>query len=156
MPTLDSAPSYPAQAGIQRGRVAGFLRSAGNCPKDKGGTPHDILKINNKPHAMIPLITQHSDDIAEICRRHHVKRLDLFGSATAAGDFNAEKSDLDFLVDFGDAPLKPWYGNHFDLKEDLENLFQRTVDLIDYTAIKNPYFRKSVDETREQIYAAQP
>ncbi len=104
---------------------------------------------------MIPLITNHADQLAEICRRHHVKRLEVFGSA-AVGDFNPEKSDIDFLVEFGDAPPKPWYGNHIDLKEDLESLFNRTVDLIDDTAIKNPYFRKSVDETREQIYAATP
>ena len=102
---------------------------------------------------MIPLITQHTDDIAEICRRHHVKRLDLFGSA-AAGDFDPNTSDIDFLVDFGEAPPKPWYGNHIDLKEDLESLFKRSVDVIDDAAIKNPYVRKSVDETREQIYAA--
>ena len=102
---------------------------------------------------MIPLISQHVGELAELCRRHHVKRLDVFGSA-AVGDFNSEKSDIDFLVEFGDAPRKPWYGNHIDLKKDLASLFNREVDLVDYTAIKNPYFRKSVDETREQIYEA--
>ena len=96
-------------------------------------------KSRHTPHPMIPLISQHSDQLAEICQRHHVKRLEVFGSAAV-----------------GDAPPKPWYGNHIDLKEDLESLFNRTVDLIDDTAIKNPYFRKSVDETREQIYAARP
>ena len=102
---------------------------------------------------MIPLIAEHTDQIAEICRRHHVKRLDVFGSA-AVGDFKPDQSDIDFIVEFGDAPRKPWYGNHIDLKEDLQSLFNREVDLVDDTAIKNPYFRKSVDETREQIYAA--
>ena len=102
---------------------------------------------------MISLIVQHSNELAELCRRHHVKRLEVFGSA-AVGDFNSETSDIDFLVDFGDAPLKPWYGNHIDLKADLETLFNRKVDLVDDIAIKNPYFRKSVDETREQIYAS--
>ena len=90
---------------------------------------------------MIPLITQHSDDIAEICRRHHVKRLEVFGSA-ASGKFNSGSSDLDFLVDFGDAPPKSWYGNHIDLKEDLETLFNRKVDLVDDTAIKKPLLPK--------------
>ena len=102
---------------------------------------------------MIPLIAEHTEQIAEICRQHHVKRLDVFGSA-AVGDFNPDQSDIDFIVEFGDAPRKPWYGNHIDLKEDLQSLFNREVDLVDDTAIKNPYFRKSVDETREQIYAA--
>ena len=91
---------------------------------------------NKHIHTMIPLITNHTDELAEICRRHHVKRLEVFGSA-AVGDFDPQTSDIDFLVDFGDAPLKPRYGNHIDLKEDLENLFNRTVDVIDHAAIKN-------------------
>ena len=104
---------------------------------------------------IIPLVANRKQQIRTLCRRHHVKRLDVFGSAVN-GDFNPDESDIDFLVQFDDAPPKPWYGNHIDLKEDLESLSNRTVDLIDDTAIKNPYFRKSVDETREQIYAARP
>ncbi len=100
---------------------------------------------------MIPLVAERISEVAEICRRHHVKRLEVFGSA-AVGDFDPDSSDIDFLVDFGDAPRKPWYGNHFELKEELQELFQREVDLIDDIAIKNPYFRKSVDDTRKQIY----
>lgn len=53
----------------------------------------------------------------------------------------AEQSDQKF----GDAPRKPWYSNHIDLKEDLESLFNRDVNLVDGAAIKNPYFRKYVD-----------
>ena len=86
---------------------------------------------------MIPLVAERTSELAELCRRHHVKRLDIFGSA-AVGDFNPENSDIDFLVDFGNAPRKPRYGNHIDLKEDLETLFNRKVDLVDDTAIKNP------------------
>ena len=102
---------------------------------------------------MIHEVANRTSEIAQICREHHVKRLDIFGSA-AVGDFNPENSDIDFLVDFGDAPIKPWYGNHYDLKQALESLFNRKIDLIDDKAIKNPYFRKSVEQTREQIYEA--
>ena len=102
---------------------------------------------------MIPLVAEQSEQIAEICRHHHVKRLDVFGSA-AVSEFNPQQSDIDFIVEFGDASRKPWYGNHIDLKEELEALFNREIDLVDSTAIKNPYFRKSVDETREQKYAS--
>ena len=102
---------------------------------------------------MISLVSERAVEIAVICRRHHVKRLEVFGSA-AVGDFDPESSDIDFLVDFGDAPRKPWYGNHFDLKADLERLFERDVDLVDEKGIKNPYFRRSVNETREQVYEA--
>ena len=110
-----------------------------------------ILRI--RVCAMISLVSERAVEIAAICRRHHVKRLEVFGSA-AVGDFDPESSDIDFLVDFGDAPRKPWYGNHFDLKADLEKLFERDVDLVDEKGIKNPYFRKSVNETREQVYEA--
>ena len=127
------------------------------CPRsremvnEKGALP--TVSFDSGQYAMIPLVAERTAELAELCRRHHVKRLDVFGSA-AVGDFNPEHSDIDFLVDFGDAPRKPWYGNHIDFKEDLETLFDRKVDLVDDTAIRNPYFRKSVDETREPIYAA--
>ena len=103
--------------------------------------------------AMIPTVANRLDELRDICRRHQIKRLEVFGSA-AVGDFNPETSDIDFLVDFGDAPIKPWFGNHTDLKNDLESLFDRKVDLVSDKAIRNPYFRKSVDATREAIYEA--
>jgi predicted nucleotidyltransferase len=46
---------------------------------------------------MIGIIDQHRAALATLCRRFHVRRLDLFGSA-AEGSFNPERSDLDFLV----------------------------------------------------------
>ena len=67
---------------------------------------------------MIPLITNHTDELAEICRRHHVKRLDVFGSA-AVGDFNPEKSDIDFLVDYQLLPPSQHANAYFGLLEDL-------------------------------------
>ena len=81
---------------------------------------------------MIPLIADHNHELAELCRRHHVKRLEVFGSA-AVGDFNPQTSDIDFLVDFGDATPKPWYGNHIDLKEDL-----RTSSIEKSTSLTTP------------------
>jgi hypothetical protein len=48
---------------------------------------------------MIPAIARHRNELATLCRRYHVRRLEQFGSA-AAGDFNPESSDLDFLVMF--------------------------------------------------------
>ena len=100
---------------------------------------------------MIPLIANHSDELAEICRRHHVKRLDVFGSA-AVGDFNPEKSDIDFLVDYQLLPPSQHANAYFGLLEDLQSLFGRSVDLVEDKAIDNPYFRASVDETRQPVY----
>lgn len=101
---------------------------------------------------MIPAIEQHRAELAELCRRHHVVRLSLFGSATR-DDFDPERSDLDFLVDF-DAPPGQYADAFFGLLESLEQLFERPVDLVVASAIRNPYFQQSVDATRTLLYAA--
>ena len=100
---------------------------------------------------MIPLITQHTDDIAEICRRHHVKRLEVFGSA-ASDKFNPEKSDIDFLVDYHSFSGPGKADAYFGLLEDLQQLFNRRIDLVVDRAIENPYFRKSVDASKVSLY----
>lgn len=106
-----------------------------------------------QPRKIIPLVASRKSQIIDLCRRHHVKRLDVFGSAVN-GDFRPDESDIDFLVQFDDSPEAQRFENRFQLSEKLEALFGRSVDLVDDTAIKNPYLRKSVDETRESIYAA--
>ena len=100
---------------------------------------------------MIPLITNHSDQLAEICRRHHVKRLEVFGSA-AVGDFNPEKSDIDFLVDYHPFTGPGKADAYFGLLEDLQQLFDRKIDLVVDRAIENPYFRQNVDKYKVAVY----
>ena len=100
---------------------------------------------------MIPLITNHSDELAEICRRHHVRRLEVFGSA-ASDNFDPEKSDIDFLVDYQLLPPSQHADAYFGLLNDLQSLFGHSIDLVEDKAIENPYFRASVDETRQPIY----
>ena len=103
---------------------------------------------------MVPLIEQHHADIARVCQRYRVRRLELFGSATRARSFDPEKSDLDFLVEF--LPLGE--GEHgdayFGLLEALQTLLGRPVDLVMTRAIRNPYFRQAVGASREVVYAA--
>lgn len=77
-----------------------------------------------------------SDDIAALCRRHHAQRLDLFGSATRT-DFVLGHSDLDFLVSFDDLPLVAYHEAYFSLKEGLEKLFERSVDLVVERSIRS-------------------
>jgi predicted nucleotidyltransferase len=59
------------------------------------------------PNASLPALEGKVEQIVELCRQFHVKRLEIFGSA-ATGAFRPESSDLDFVVDFGDQPLGPW------------------------------------------------
>jgi len=103
--------------------------------------------------ALPALIDSHRAEIADICARFGVRTLELFGSA-ASGAFDAARSDLDFLVEFdGARPLKP-LEQYFGLKEALEALFARPVDLVEAGASSNRYFLESVNKSRRLLYAA--
>ncbi len=105
----------------------------------------------SQPREIIPLVANRKRQIANLCRRHHVKRLDVFGSAVN-GDFHPDESDIDFLVRFDDSPVGQRFETRSQLTEELQALFGRSVDLVDDSAIQNPYFRDEVDQTREPIY----
>ena len=102
---------------------------------------------------MIPDIAEKNGELAEICRRHRVARLDLFGSA-ATHRYRSEDSDLDFLVEFQPIPFGYYVDAYFGLLEALEELFGRPVDLVTSSAIRNPYFKQSVELTRTAVYEA--
>ncbi len=116
-------------------------------------TESDDQPARAKPQRrkIIPLVASRKQQIRNLCRRHHVKRLDVFGSAVN-GDFRPDESDIDFLVQFDDSPEGQQFETRFQLTEELEALFGRSVDLVDDSAIQNPYFRDEVDQTREPIY----
>ncbi len=103
---------------------------------------------------MISLLKIKSAELADLCRTHRVARLEVFGSA--AGDsFDPRHSDIDFLVEFErDVDMGPWLARYFDLREDLSRLVGRPVDLVMISAMKNPYFVREVNRTRELLYAA--
>ena len=95
-------------------------------------------------------LNKYQHRIDAVCRELSLLRLDLIGSATR-GDFSA-KSDIDVLVTFqGDKSL---FKRYFALKERLEEIFGRPVDVIEERAISNPYFRKAVEKDRIRIYGA--
>ncbi len=99
------------------------------------------------------LVEEKRSQLELICRRHRVQRIELFGSALGA-DFDPASSDLDFLVAFEELPPDGYADAYFGLLEGLHSLFQRPVDLVMDSAIKNPYFRQGVDKTRTVLYAA--
>jgi uncharacterized protein len=91
--------------------------------------------------------------IEALCRTVGVRRLDLFGSA-AQGAFDVDSSDIDVLAEFTGGPGFDYYGTYFALKEGLEQILGRPVDVVSATSIRNPYFREQVMRTRELLYAA--
>jgi len=98
-------------------------------------------------------IEEKREQLAELCRQYHVKRLELFGSALR-DDFDANRSDLDFLVKFESLPAGIYAKTYFAFLEALEGLFQRHVDLVVASAIRNPYFRESIESNKTLLYAA--
>jgi uncharacterized protein len=96
-------------------------------------------------------IEQHRDAIRTLCQQYGVRRLDLFGSA-ATGAFDAATSDLDFVADFADTRSPGYADRYLGFAEALETLFGRPVDVITERSIRNPYFRQSVEASRQPIY----
>jgi predicted nucleotidyltransferase len=102
---------------------------------------------------MIDQIRRARSELAAICLRHNVRRLDLFGSAVGS-DFDPATSDLDFLVEFGPFPKGGYSEHYFGLIEDLKALFGHPVDLLVARAVRNPYLLQNINQTRESLFAA--
>lgn len=94
----------------------------------------------------------HREGLATLCCRHSVRRLAVFGS-TVRGEPKAG-SDYDFLVEFDAMPTGGYATAFFGLQEDLQALLGAPVDLVVESAIRNPYFRQSVQAQRHALYAA--
>jgi uncharacterized protein len=90
-------------------------------------------------------------EVAAICRRHRVARLDVFGSAARQAHGAA---DLDLLVEFEDLPADAYADAYFGLLGDLEGLLERPVDLVMASAFKNPFVRETIERSRVPLHAA--
>lgn len=89
-------------------------------------------------------------EIRALCEKNKVKTLYAFGSVTR-NDFN-DLSDIDLIVDFEEKDPFTYTDLYFNLKLNLEQLLKRQVDLLEERAIKNPFFRQQLDNTKVKIY----
>lgn len=96
------------------------------------------------------IIDQNIDIIRKLCEQHHVSQLAIFGSVLT--DKFDKNSDIDLLVDFSNIDLPNYADNYFSLKQALEKIFRRQVDLLENKAIKNPYLRQSIDASKRLLY----
>lgn len=94
----------------------------------------------------------YKEEINALCRKNKVKNLYVFGSVLT--DRFADNSDIDLIVDIdSDDPLD-YADNYFNLKFALEELLNRQIDLLENKAIKNPYIRESIDNSKSLLYAS--
>ncbi len=90
------------------------------------------------------------DKIKILCAKHKVNKLFVFGSVLK--DTFTNESDIDFVVDFEKLDLSDYADNYFDLKDQLESIFNRPVDLLEEKGIRNPYLRKQIENEKHLIY----
>lgn len=100
---------------------------------------------------MNPVLSERKREVADLCRRFGVGRLDVFGSASR-NDF-AETSDFDFVVQFNDTGTG-YADRFFDFAEELEELLGRRVDLLTERSIQNPILAAAIARDRKTLYAA--
>jgi predicted nucleotidyltransferase len=96
------------------------------------------------------IIDQNMDKIRKLCEQHYVSQLSVFGSILT--DKFTKNSDVDLLVDFSNIDLQNYADNYFNLKQSLEDIFRRQVDLLEDKAIKNPYLRQSIEASKRLLY----
>ncbi len=98
------------------------------------------------------LIELNLQRIIELCRKHKVKSLAVFGSILT-DRFN-DDSDVDLLIDFEqlDPDKFDYVTNFFDLQDSLESLLKRKVDLVIGSALRNRFFINNVNRTKQVIY----
>ncbi len=96
------------------------------------------------------LLTAHIDEIKEICASNKVRTLFAFGSVT--NDRFKADSDVDMVVDIAENDPLAYSDSYFNLKEQLETIFNRHVDLLEQKAIRNPFLKREIDQTKILIY----
>jgi predicted nucleotidyltransferase len=102
---------------------------------------------------MQKFLEEKREEIAELCRTHHVRRLAVFGSAVRS-DFDPERSDIDFVVDFQPVDDKQYFRNKMELIDELQRVSGRPVDLVVARWVRNSHLKREIEATQELLYAA--
>lgn len=95
-------------------------------------------------------LQKYTESISLLCTKYSVAKLYAFGSVLN-NRFNAE-SDIDLLVSFKHIAPEDYADNYFDLKQGLEQLLGKHVDMLEEQALKNPYLKKEIDQTKQLMY----
>lgn len=98
------------------------------------------------------LLEAYRDEIRSLCATHNVKTLYSFGSINTL-KFTSE-SDIDLMVDFSTSDPFEYADSYFDLKFELENMFDRPIDLLESKAIKNPFLQQSINRSKVLLYGS--
>lgn len=112
-----------------------------------------MVQSNSTGSVMTTVLGHVRQQLIELCRKHRVKRLDVFGSATRA-DFDERSSDIDLLIEFENMSPADRADAFLGFLTAAEALLGRRVDLLERDAVRNPYLREQIEASRELVYAA--
>jgi predicted nucleotidyltransferase len=96
-------------------------------------------------------ILKKTNDFNNLCKNHKVKYLYAFGSSTTE-KFDNKESDIDLLVEIDDPDPIERGEKLISFWDRLESFFNRKVDLLTDSSLRNPFLRKSIDSTKILIY----
>jgi predicted nucleotidyltransferase len=92
------------------------------------------------------------EKIKQLCQELRVKHFSVFGSVLT--DKFSSDSDIDFVVDFDENDPIIYTDLYFQLKDELEQIFNRQIDLIEERGIRNSFFRKEINESKVVLYGS--
>lgn len=101
---------------------------------------------------MNSMFLEKEGQVRQLCAAYGVAQLELFGSA-ARTDGDAPCNDLDLLVQFQPCTPEEHAERYFGLLAALQDLFDCPIDLLESGAIRNPYFREAIEQSRVPVYA---
>ncbi len=96
------------------------------------------------------IIESNLEKVIEICKTHFVERIFVFGSILS--DKFSKKSDIDFLIKFQGVDLLEYFDNYLDLKNKLEILFDRNIDMVEEQTLRNPYLIASINRNKKLLW----
>ncbi len=96
------------------------------------------------------LLETYKSQIQRLCESHKVKTLYSFGSVNTTKF--TQDSDVDLVVDFKIEDPIEYTDNYFELKFELEKIFNRQIDLLESKAIKNPFLKENIEKTKVLLY----
>lgn len=97
------------------------------------------------------LINKHRQALEQACWAFNVEELYAFGSILT-NTFNSE-SDIDFIVSIAVEDPLEYAENYFELKFELEKIFNRKIDLLEQKAIRNKTFEHLINQQKMLVYA---
>lgn len=96
------------------------------------------------------IIELNKQNIIDICQKHKVKTLAVFGSVLT--DRFCDDSDINFVVDFTDVDESDYADNYLEMQEALQNLLGREIDLLENKAIRNSILLQTINDSKQVIY----